>query len=92
MATKQQRAQAIMDAMLNAPATPAHFLRVGDAFASAFGQPGAALTNAQKSELLLRKVREYIVGVVQRVEGEQAASTAMTTKTAEVAAGFTEAP
>lgn len=92
MATYVQRAQSIGDALVNGVATQAQLVRLADAFARQLEIDPATLTNGQKAELLVRRMREHALSVIRRAEGDQAEEAARTDTAASVAAGFAESP
>lgn len=72
MATKPQRAQAVLDALIDGAMQPAAVSRVLDAYAYFAGEEPANLTQAQKATVFLRCTRDYVRSTVHAVETAQA--------------------
>ena len=94
MATQVQRAQAICDALLNAPATPAQIDRLGRALATAEARLAEyePATAAQKAAFVVAHFRNYALSAVRGVEQGSAVNTAIASTAADVASGFPETP
>lgn len=77
MATPIQRMNTVLSGLLDREVTDnALLLRVGNAYDHSFGD-GTTLTNTQKANLVLRKIRESIKQIVLDSENSKIASQAV---------------
>lgn len=92
MATFVQRAQAIGDALLNGPATASQINRLGQALAYQSGMLGEynSMTQAQKAEFFIDRIRALCIGLVKRYDEYMAAQAAMASAVAAVDVEFKE--
>lgn len=89
MATYAQRAVAICDAIINAPATAEQRDRIARAFS--VGMPPEA-TPGQIAERFVRELRGYVLDRIRQAEADAAVQAARDSVAADVAADFQEAP
>lgn len=76
MATKPQRAKAILDALADPATTDAAMLQtVGDAFAFTYRR-GETLTQAQQAGLFIQVVRDFVVQITRDAIKSRAAAAA----------------
>jgi len=94
MATPEQRAQAIADALLNKVATASQINRLGVALSRQDGDYATynAASGTVKAQMLVAKVRAYLLNVVKSTDGQIAVTTALSTASSAVEAEFTETP
>lgn len=94
MATFAQRAQAIGDALLNGTATASQINHLGQALAHQCGMLGEYnnMTQAQRAEFFVSRMRVLCIGLVKRYDEYIAAQTAMASAVAAVDVEFTEQP
>lgn len=94
MATPEQRAQALADAILNKVATASQVNRLGAALARQDGDYAtySAASATVKAQMLVTKVRAYLLNVVKSTDGQIAATTALSSASSAVEAEFTETP
>lgn len=98
MATPQARIKAIFDALVNGVA-PVPLIEkgvnalIGISSAIGIGGPtGEPFTNAQKAELALKQLRNYVKDCVRRDAERDAVAAASTSAAAQVDQDFNEAP
>lgn len=94
MATPEQRAQAIADALLNKVATASQINRLGAALSRQDGDYVAynAASGTVKAQMLVAKVRAYLLNVVKSTDGQIAVTTALSNASSAVESEFTETP
>lgn len=94
MATAAQRSQSIGDALLNRPATPAQINHLGQALAHQCGMLSEYnnMTQAQRAEFFMNRMRALSVGLVKQYDEYVAAQTARAAATTAVDAEFNETP
>lgn len=78
MATKTQRARAILEALADGTVDDARLDRVGNAFAAEYAS-GQTLTNAQKAAVILQHIRNFVKERVRNAEVNAAVATARAT-------------
>jgi hypothetical protein len=79
MATKVQRALAVLNALSDGTQDAAMAQRVGNAFVATYRPEASGLTNEQKAGIFLLHVRNFVVGVVRGAEVSAAAEAARLT-------------
>lgn len=94
MATPEQRAQAIADALLNKAATAAQVNRLGAALSRQDGDYAtySAGSATVKAQMLVAKIRAYCLNVVKSTDGQIAVTTALSNASSAVESEFTETP
>jgi hypothetical protein len=92
MATKTQRAQALADALTNRVTPQAQVTQLADAFVSLGNMDPAAMTLAQKADVLLAEFRRFATATIKRAEGEKVAAAATAANNANIDSNFAEAP
>lgn len=89
MATLTQRIDNLAIALLNRVATPAQWDRLAVAVAAKQGENIAAMTQAQKAQMILDYSHELLIGTLREYEGRQSGIAAQSSKSVEVSTEFT---
>jgi hypothetical protein len=94
MATHVQRVQTICDALINNIATSAQINHLGRdlAFQAGVLSEYNAMTNTQKAEFFIQRIRKILIQLVKHYDEYVAAQTAVSNVGASVDAEFIETP
>lgn len=92
MATVQARVKAIFDALTNSDTPNAKIVRGTDANTGQSVAANALLSNTEKGELFLRRLREFLLNNVKAYEEATAVQAAQATVHAAVDSDFVETP